>query len=205
MKNNKFDKIVVIGLDGVPYSLLNYYISHGVMPKFKDVVASGTLLTMRSTLPEVSSVAWTSFMTGKNPAEHGIFGFMEVDPHTYQYHFPNFHSLKAPPFWEDLKLKTVAFNIPQTYPARATNGILVSGFVALDLKKAVYPCRVYDYLRSIDYRLDVDCQLAVQSPDAFFKDLFKTFEKSMKTKIGIFLSLLLQKPIAFIIFSLILP
>ena len=31
---------------------------------------------MKSTHPAVSSMAWTSFMTGVNPAKHGIFGFV---------------------------------------------------------------------------------------------------------------------------------
>ncbi len=48
---------------------------------------------MRSTLPDVSSVAWSSFITGKNPGEHGIFGFMEIDRHSYDYIFPSFISL----------------------------------------------------------------------------------------------------------------
>ena len=170
-------KVVIIGLDGVPYSLLQHYIDLKVMDHLKEIVSSGNLLPMKSTLPEVSSVAWTSFMTGKNPAEHGIFGFMEIDRNTYEYTFPNFLSLGAPPFWEVLGVPTVAFNIPQTYPARPTNGIIVSGFVALDLQKAIYPPRIYDYLRSIDYRLDVQSRLALTDPESFFKDLFYTFNR----------------------------
>jgi len=147
------------------------------MPHLHEIVSAGNLLPMNSSLPEVSSVAWTSFMTGKNPAEHGVFGFMEIDRNTYEYIFPNFLSLKAQTFWEVLGLPTVAFNIPQTYPAKPFNGIMVSGFVAIDFQKAVYPKRVYEYLKSIDYRLDVQSELAFKDPEAFFKSMFYTFEK----------------------------
>jgi predicted AlkP superfamily phosphohydrolase/phosphomutase len=170
-------KAVIIGLDGIPYSLLASYLGQGIMPRLQGMAASGQLLPMRSTLPEVSSVAWSSFMTGKNPGEHGIFGFMELDRQTYEYCFPNFSSLKVRTFWEELGLATVALNIPQTYPARPMNGVLVSGFVALDLEKAVYPRRIFEYLRGADYRLDVRSQLAVKDPGAFFQDLFEVFEK----------------------------
>ena len=170
-------KAVIIGLDGIPYSLLASYLGQGIMPRLQGMAASGQLLPMRSTLPEVSSVAWSSFMTGKNPGEHGIFGFMELDRQTYEYCFPNFSSLKVRTFWEELGLATVALNIPQTYPARPMNGVLVSGFVALDLEKAVYPRRIFEYLRSANYRLDVRSQLAVKDPGAFFQDLFEVFEK----------------------------
>ena len=58
-------------------------------------------------------------------------------------------------------------------------GVMVSGFVALDLEKAVYPRRVFEYLRESNYRLDVRSQLAVKDPGAFFQDLFEVFEKML--------------------------
>ena len=178
MADSSFNqKAVIIGLDGIPYSLLASYLAKGIMPRFQEMAASGQLLPMRSTLPEVSSVAWSSFMTGKNPGEHGIFGFMELDRQTYEYCFPNFSSLKVPAFWEKLGLTTVALNIPQTYPARPMQGVIVSGFVALDLEKAVYPRRIFEYLRAANFRLDVRSQLAVKDPGAFFQDLFEVFDK----------------------------
>ncbi|MDA8168933.1 MAG: alkaline phosphatase family protein [Nitrospiraceae bacterium] len=177
MSNNRGRKIVIIGLDGVPFDLLTSYMEQGIMPRMKEIASAGSLVPMRSTLPEVSSVAWASFMTGRLPAEHSIFGFMEIDKSSYQYTFPNFLSIKSPMFWESLDASCVAFNIPQTYPARPLKGVLVSGFVSIDLAKAVYPRRVYDYLKETGYRLDVNSQLAVKDPEAFFEDLFLTLQK----------------------------
>src|SRR3989304_8602009 len=171
-------KVVVLGLDGVPYSLLMEYMSRGIMPQLSGLCSShGRLMPMRSTLPEISSVSWTSFITGKNPGQHGIFGFMEIERQSYNFTFPNFQSLRERPVWERESIKTVALNIPQTYPAAPMNGVMVSGFVAIDLKKAVYPERVYNYLNSIGYRLDVNVRLAQVNQEAFFNDLFETFGK----------------------------
>lgn len=173
----KRKKAVVVGLDGVAHSLVLEYMGRGLMPEFSRLAEKGRLLRMRSTLPEVSSVAWASFMTGKNPGEHGIFGFMEIDRQSYEYRFPDFGALREKPFWEKNGTRAVVVNIPQTYPARPFEGVLVSGFVAIDLKKAVYPERLYEYLNSMGYRLDVDSGLARQNPQAFFEDMFEAFRK----------------------------
>lgn len=179
-KTTKDRKVVVIGLDGVPYSLLHDYMTRGIMPEFSKLCKSGKLLLMKSTLPEISSVAWSSFITSKNPGQHGIFGFMEIDKQSYEYQFPNFNSLKEQTVWERDDIKTIAFNIPQTYPARAINGVMVSGFVAIDLKKATYPERIFNHLNRMGYRIDVNAKLASENPEAFFTDLFETFEKRKK-------------------------
>ncbi|HZX48042.1 MAG TPA: alkaline phosphatase family protein [Nitrospirota bacterium] len=177
-KKNPSPKVVVLGLDGVPYSLLMEYMRRGIMPQLSGLcTTNGSLLPMRSTLPEISSVAWSSFITGKNPGQHGIFGFMEIDRQSYNYTFPNFQSLRERPVWEREGIKAVALNIPQTYPAAPMNGVMVSGFVAIDLRKATYPERVYNYLKDMGYRLDVNARLAQENPEAFFNDLFETFDK----------------------------
>jgi predicted AlkP superfamily phosphohydrolase/phosphomutase len=179
-KKRKDRNVVVIGIDGVPYTLLIDYMERGIMPELSQLCKTGNLSRMKSTLPEVSSVAWTSFMTGKNPGEHGIFGFMEIDKQSYDYIFPNFSSLKAPPIWVRDDIRAVAFNIPQTYPAKQMKGVMVSGFVAIDLKKATYPDKVFNYLYGMGYRLDVNTRLATENPEAFFHDLLETFEKRKK-------------------------
>src|SRR3990172_9211617 len=161
LKKKSSPKVVVLGLDGVPYSLLMEYMGRGIMPQLSE---------MCSTLPEISSVAWSSFITGKNPGQHGIFGFMEIDRQSYSYIFPNFQSLRERPVWEREGIKTVALNIPQTYPAAPMNGVMVSGFVAIDLKNATYPERVYNYLNGIGYRIDVNARLSPENPGAFFND-----------------------------------
>ncbi|RKY27315.1 MAG: hypothetical protein DRP61_04410, partial [Candidatus Omnitrophota bacterium] len=65
-------KIVIIGLDGVPFELIKDLSDKEVMPNTSQIIQEGDLRRMSSSLPEVSSVAWSSIITGKNPAEHGI-------------------------------------------------------------------------------------------------------------------------------------
>ena len=180
--NKKYScrRVAVIGIDGVPYRMITDLAAHGVMPTMAKLLEMGHACAMDSSMPPVSSVAWTSFMTGVNPAKHGIYGFMERRRESHGIYFPNANQIQSPTLWDILTeagKTTVAVNIPQTYPARHTNGVIISGFVALDLEKAVYPHTLVSALRKMDYRIDVDYQNADERKEEFFKDLFYTLKK----------------------------
>jgi predicted AlkP superfamily phosphohydrolase/phosphomutase len=177
------EKVLVIGLDGVPYRIINTFIKMDVMPFMGKLRQQGTMREMLSTIPPVSSVAWTTFSTGVNPGKHGIYGFMERKPDSYEIYFPNSTHVKSPTLWDILshhKRKTVAINIPQTFPAQPLNGVLVSGFVSLDLERGVYPAAAYQKLKEMDYRIDVNYREAAEKKDEFFTDLFYTLDKRLE-------------------------
>jgi predicted AlkP superfamily phosphohydrolase/phosphomutase len=179
-------KKVIIGLDGVPYSLIKVLTENGVMPNMKRIIREGIFKRMASSIPEVSSVAWSSIITGANPGEHGIYGFTDVAPGSYRLSFPNFNSLKVPPFWsptlrppggmDKSSGKSVIINVPSTYPAAPLDGVLIAGFVALELNKAVYPQYLVEKLEQLDYQIDVDSNKAHQSMELFLRDLNRTLE-----------------------------
>jgi len=166
-------RVCVIGLDGVPHGLLTRLASEGVIPATAAILRLGHLARMTVSLPEISSVSWSSFMTGANPGTHGIFGFTDLRPQSYELRFPSFRDLRAPTFWDRLGAagkRCIIINQPATYPAREIAGVLVSGFVALDLRKAVYPPGYVPRLERMGYRIDVDCS----SPDALLGTLHET-------------------------------
>jgi len=175
--SNSTTRRIIIGLDGVPYRLIKDLTESGGMPNMSRMSQEGILRRMSSTIPEVSSVAWSSIITGANPGQHGIYGFTDVSLGSYRLSFPNFNSLKVPPFWKDKSYgKSVIINVPFTYPAACLNGVLIAGFVALDLNKAVYPQSLVEKLKQLDYRIDVDSKKAHQSMELFLRDLNKTLE-----------------------------
>lgn len=167
-------KTIIIGLDGVPFGMIKDFAETGVMPNTAELISQGIFKKMHSSIPEVSSVAWSSIITGENPGQHGIFGFMDLPPDSYKMRFPNFSDLKSPPFWDQWEGKSVIINVPSTYPVREMNGVLISGFVSIDFEKSVYPKSLIPQLSSLDYRLDVDSQKAHSSMDMFLADLDKT-------------------------------
>jgi predicted AlkP superfamily phosphohydrolase/phosphomutase len=169
-------RVCVFGIDGMPYTLLRRLMDQGVMPRARAAFGD-RVRRMRVTLPEVSAVSWSSFMTGANPGTHGIYGFTDFEPGTYRVRFPAFSSLKAPTMWDRLGekgLRSIVVNQPSTYPAREIPGVLVSGFVAIDLNRAVWPPELAGRLRQMGYQIDVDAQKAAKDPGFLFRELQTT-------------------------------
>lgn len=170
-------RMVIIGLDGMPYRLIKDLAESGVMPNTRAIIENGVFSQLESSIPEISSVAWSSVITGTNPGQHGIFGFTDIPDGTYRLSFPNFSDVKTLPFWNhEGNGRAVIINVPFTYPARSLDGVLIAGFVALDLKKATYPSSLIPKLNAMDYQIDVDSSKAHRSLDLFLKDLDKTLQ-----------------------------
>lgn len=176
-KDKSGKKTVIVGLDGVPFSLLSALTNNGTAPNMASLFDSGHFDRMEVSIPEVSSVSWSSFMTGTQSGEHGIFGFMDLRPGTYKMFFPNFHDLKAKTLFDELGTmgkRSIVINLPGTYPSREIPGILVSGFVAIDIKKAVHPITLLPRLQEIDYTIDIDTMRARKDHQYLIEELEKT-------------------------------
>jgi predicted AlkP superfamily phosphohydrolase/phosphomutase len=174
MAKESYKRACVVGLDGVPHSMLTRFMDSGVMPSLRDIVAKGSIASMSVTLPEISSVSWSSFMTGKNPGEHGIFGFTDLQEGTYKTVFPNYKDLKTETMWERLGkagMRSVVINQPATYPARPLHGALVSGFVAIQLERSVFPAKYLRLARDLGYEIDVDAGEVRDNPAVLFRAL----------------------------------
>jgi len=183
MSAKKKKRVCVIGLDGVPFHLLRELAAQGIMPATKKWVGCGNLRKMKASLPEISSVSWTSFMTGTNPGNHGIFGFTDLRDHSYQIRFPNFLDVKTLPIWDLLGrkgLKSIVINQPSTYPARKIEGCLVSGFVAIELARAVYPLSHLAPLQKMNYETDIDTVKARKDHEYLWSALDSTLAQGQK-------------------------
>jgi len=173
-------KTCVIGLDGVPCTLLKSMMELGVMPRTREIVSMGRIEPMTVTLPEISSVSWSTFMTGRSPGEHGIFGFTDIKEGTYSLRFPSFSDLKTPTIWDTLgknSMKSVVINQPSTYPARRIPGVIISGFVAIDLGRSVSPPMHLPFLNDAGYEIDIDTQKCADDLPKLFNDLADLLDK----------------------------
>lgn len=185
-------KALIIGIDGLPRELLLGMVGKGAMEGLKQILDTGyTVHPMKASLPDISSVSWSSFMTGGNPGEHSIFGFTHLKPGSYDLHFTGSKDIKIPPFWQTLSRKgkihrTAVINIPNTYPAFPIDGVLVSGFVAVDFEKAVYPSSYIPSLRSMDYRIDVQPEKARDDKPGLYRDILDTLSTRGKVCLKLF-------------------
>ncbi len=184
-------QVAVLGLDGVPFSMLREFLDRGVMPHLAEAAKHGSLVQMETTLPAVSSVAWTSFMTGVNPGEHGIFGFTDLKDGEIALKLPSFDDVCAPVLWNRIKDKrSLVVNLPFTYPARPLQGVLISGFVAPIFERAVYPDSLIPWLKAKNYRTDVDSVRGREEPASLIKELFD----NINTLEDVMLSLMKAEP-----------
>lgn len=71
---NNAPKIVIIGLDGGKFNIINE-MEDSRLPNLKKLIREGSYGILKSTVPALTAPAWTTFRTGKNPRKDGMYGF----------------------------------------------------------------------------------------------------------------------------------
>ena len=160
-KKSLIDRLVIVGLDGMDPILAEKFMAEGKLPNFSDLRKTGCYAPLETTIPSISPVAWSSFMTGCHPAKHNIFDFLSRNPKTYlpelssarigkpkkvlsigKYNIPLSKPeikgmRKSVPFWKILGengIFSTILRIPITFPPEKFRGHLLSGMCAPDLK-----------------------------------------------------------------------
>ncbi|WP_035243826.1 alkaline phosphatase family protein [Desulfonatronovibrio hydrogenovorans] len=172
-----FPKTLVLGIDGLSLALARQMADKGIFTNLAPIIGSAHTHAVSSELPDVSPVNWASFFTGRGPEEHGVYGFTQVNPATYQMHLVDLNSVQASTVWDwfgNRGMLSKLINLPCTYPAPSLKGMMISGFVALDLEQAVFPRPLLPMLERIDYRLEADTVRGLTRPDLLLKDLRET-------------------------------
>ncbi|MCX8035642.1 MAG: alkaline phosphatase family protein [Candidatus Sumerlaeia bacterium] len=133
-------RLLVIGIDGGTFDLLDPLMRRGVMPNLAAVVARGFRATLRSTIPPNSAAAWATFVTGKNPGRHGVLRFQATRPTAEAgrefrpgaYTLLSSESIAGPRIWDILGhagRRVAVINVPMTYPPRPLNGVMITGLL----------------------------------------------------------------------------
>jgi predicted AlkP superfamily phosphohydrolase/phosphomutase len=184
----KGKRLIGVGLDGVPFSLADELMSDGTMPNLQRLAERGTLKRIRSVFPTVSGVAWSAWQTGGNPGEFGVYGFVELE-RDFDLRIPNHGDLKCTTVWQRLEgagRKFAALGVPMTYPPPESKNVIVSGFLAPALdERAVSNPDVLDRLRRTRYEVDIDPQVAIESPERFKEDLSRVSEARWQTALSL--------------------
>jgi len=134
-------KLLVIGIDGVSWELIQPLVDQGAMPTLKGIIDKGTSGKLATVLPPDSSPAWPSFFTGKNPGKTGVFSFFKLLP-DYSIRFPKSTDIKAESVWGMLSkkgFKCNVVNVPITFPPEKINGKMVSYVREFEAKGFVFP------------------------------------------------------------------
>lgn len=73
-------RVIVLGVDGMDPGFVEAHWNE--LPNLRRLRESGGLERLATTTPPQSPVAWSSFITGMDPAHNGIFDFVHRDPAT---------------------------------------------------------------------------------------------------------------------------
>ncbi len=123
-------KVLIIGLDGGTWNVLDDYLLENHMPNLKKLKNGGFSGILRSTEPPASPLAWTSFLTGCNPGKHGVTGFHFYSMEDHTLGIQNSTHCLVPNMYQHLSnqgYKIISINVPWTYPCYKVNGVLVAG------------------------------------------------------------------------------
>ena len=152
--------MIVLGIDGMDHGMLEAFIAEGRLPNFARLAQDGDFSPLQTTMPPLSPVAWSTFITGLDPAGHGVFDFLQRDPETMQPVEPfyvigpegrsiNLGSWVLPlsggdvelyrggrAFWElldDAGIETTIFRMPVNFPPVDTGGRSFAGMGTPDI------------------------------------------------------------------------
>lgn len=123
-------KVVVIGLDGAGFHLLDQWLNEETLPTLNNLMENGTWDSLRSSYPPVTSPAWRCYSTGVNPGKHGVFWWEQFDRQSRTLTIPDSRSYDAKNIWDYLGeagFSSAVVNMPTTHPPEELYGWMVSG------------------------------------------------------------------------------
>jgi predicted AlkP superfamily phosphohydrolase/phosphomutase len=162
----------VLGLDGVPWRLLQQWASAGELEHVSALFSEGAAGPLESTTPATTPLAWPSIATGTRPDKHGVYGFRELGP-DYTHRMNTAEAIERPALWDVLSPAVVA-NVPMTYPASEIDGAMVSGMMTPSIDDGfAHPSDLRAEIddRLPDYEIGLDWKQYGGSVEAFTADL----------------------------------
>lgn len=170
------EKVVVIGLDGASEDFMQRCMEKNDLPNIEKL-SSTSFQRMDSTLPPLTPSGMSSFLTGKNPGGHGVYGFEKRDALSYDTSTVNSRNLDST-LPESINGSSVLINVPMTYPAPKINGVVVSGFPGSTSGKYVHPSILKKDLEDRNYT--VTTAGSFEEREELEEEVFEAFETRRK-------------------------
>ena len=179
-------KLLVIGLDGASFNVLDPLIQQGHLKNLVALIAEGARADLETTFPPITAVAWSSFMTGKNPGKHGIFEFVRLDHDSKRELAVNASFRQGHAIWDllsDAGDRVVVHNFPCTYPPHEVNGLMIADFMTpRGRRDFTYPPALLSELEEKfgPYRLHLSQTYASGNVEGVLDELFDELEYKAK-------------------------
>ena len=180
------NKLLVIGLDGASFNVLDALIEKSYLPNIASLIASGVRADLETTFPPITAVAWSSFMTGTNPGKHGIFEFVRREQNSKRELAVNASFRRGRAIWDllsDEGKRVIVHNFPCTYPPHEINGLMIADFMTpRGRTDFTYPASLLAEIEAEfgSYRLHLSQTYAEGNVDAVLDELFDELEYKAK-------------------------
>jgi predicted AlkP superfamily phosphohydrolase/phosphomutase len=182
------NQVVIIGLDGGSFRTLGPWIRDGSLPNLRGLIEQGASGPLTTVVPPETATAWSSFMTGKNPGKHGVFGFTTKEKRTGRIVPVSAASRTGRAFWDllsDAGKKVLVLNVPTTYPPQPLNGVLISDFLTPKGRRDfVYPPALLEELeqRFGPYPLYMRTYFSANLSEANAERFLRELHEELRTK-----------------------
>ena len=144
-------RVLLIGWDGADWRILDPMLEAGILPNLQALIDRGAKGVLKSTVPNHSWAAWPSFLTGMDPANHGVYDIFERRFDTQKQLPVTYLSMKEKTFLPDLTAAgttTLMTNVPLTFPAPKIKGKLIAGGVLPKGRPYTHPVELADELEA---------------------------------------------------------
>ena len=157
------DQVVVIGLDCAEPSLLFERFADR-LPNLTRLRDRGVWGKLRSCDPPITVPAWMSMMSSKDPGTLGYYGFRNRADRSYEkMTTATSLAVHEPLLWDFLGAagkRVILIGVPQTYPPRPVNGLMVTDFLTPSIaSNYTYPPELKDEIARLPevhpYEFDV--------------------------------------------------
>jgi Flp pilus assembly protein TadD len=121
--------VIVVGLDGADWQLLDRYVEAGAMPELARLKREGRSGVLHSLVPALSPLVWTTIATGRSPLEHKILDFTRFHPVTGTREPITSDERRVKAIWEMVSERgrdVAVFGLWATHPAEPVRGLMVS-------------------------------------------------------------------------------
>ena len=125
--------MILVGWDGADWSLLDRLAASGRMPNLARLVSEGRTARLKSSVPILSPIVWTSMATGVTPDLHGVLDFQEIDRESGAAVPISGRSRRSPAIWNIASERGLRVGVVgwwATHPAEEVNGFFVSDRVS---------------------------------------------------------------------------
>lgn len=123
-------KTLVLGFDGASPKLIDEWMDH--LPNFQALKRNGAFGVTVPPVPAQTPVAWSTFMSGMNPGNHGIFSFAYRPKGSYERKIIRTEMLRSKTLWRILGeagKRVGVINVPMC-DVENIRGFIIPGFVS---------------------------------------------------------------------------